>query len=72
MCPAAGLAIAVAGHASYRGRAGRRTKRGQLLIAGLVFACFAYFLADSVGALFGGNLPQANFAILLVAVTAST
>jgi protein-glutamine gamma-glutamyltransferase len=70
LVPAAGLAIAFAGHAvSYRGRAQRRTKSGQFLIAGLVFACFAYFLADSVGALFGGSLPQANFAILLVAVT---
>ena len=68
--PALGLAIAIAGHAaSYRGRGRRRTKSGQFLVAGLVFACFAYFLADSVGALFGGNLPQANFAILLVAVT---
>jgi protein-glutamine gamma-glutamyltransferase len=68
--PAVGLAIAIAGHAvSYRGRASRRTKRGQFLIAGLVVASFGYFLADSVGAIFGGLLPQANFAILLVAVT---
>ncbi len=68
--PALGLAMAIAGHAvSYRGRAKRRTFRGQALVASLVFAAFAYFLADSVGALFGGNLPQANFAILLVAVT---
>jgi protein-glutamine gamma-glutamyltransferase len=68
--PAVGLAIAIVGHAvSYRGRSKRRTKRGQLLVAGLVFACFGYFLADSIGAIFGGLLPQANFAILLVAVT---
>jgi len=68
--PAAGLAIAIAGHTvSYRGRARKRTLRGQALVAGLVFASFAYFIADSVGGLFGGVLPQANFAILLVAVT---
>jgi transglutaminase-like putative cysteine protease len=68
--PAAGLAIAAAGHAvSYRGRGKRRTFWGQVLVAGLVFAAMAYFLADSVGALFGGEMPQANFAILLVAIT---
>ena len=68
--PAAGLAIAAAGHAvSYRGRSRRRSFWGQVLIAGLVFAAMAYFLADSVGALFGGEMPQANFAILLVAIT---
>jgi transglutaminase-like putative cysteine protease len=68
--PAVGLAVAAIGHwASFRGRARRRSLRGQMLVAALVFACMAYFLADSVGALFGGELPQANFAILLVAVT---
>ena len=68
--PAIGLAVAAAGHyVSFRGRNARRTLRGQVLVAGLVFACMAYFLADSVGAIFGGEMPQANFAILLVAVT---
>src|SRR5436305_8129349 len=68
--PPLGLAIAAAGHAvSYRGRGRRRSFWGQILIAGLVFAAMAYFLADSVGAFFGGEMPQANFAILLVAIT---
>jgi transglutaminase-like putative cysteine protease len=68
--PAIGVAVAAIGHVvSYRGRARRRRVSGQLLIAGLVMAALAYFLADSVGAIFGGVLPQANFAILLVAVT---
>jgi protein-glutamine gamma-glutamyltransferase len=68
--PAVGVGVAAFGHVvSYRGRAGKRTLRGQVLIAGLVVAALVYFLADSVGAIFGGVLPQANFAILLVAVT---
>ncbi len=68
--PAIGIAVAAIGHVvSYRGRARKRTAAGQVLIAGLVMGALAYFLADSVGAIFGGVLPQANFAILLVAVT---
>jgi transglutaminase-like putative cysteine protease len=68
--PALGVAAAGVGHViSYRERAQKRGLRRQLLLAGLVFASLAYFLADSVGAFFGGVLPQANFAILLVAVT---
>src|SRR6266571_1740569 len=68
--PAVALAVAAIGHyVSYRGRDHKRTLSGQLLVAGLVFASLVYFLADSVGAIFGGVLPQANFAILLVAVT---
>ena len=68
--PAVGLVVAAIGHVvSYRGRAKKRSAAGQLLVAGLVMAALAYFLADSVGAIFGGVLPQANFAILLVAVT---
>jgi transglutaminase-like putative cysteine protease len=68
--PAAGVAVAAAGHVvSFRERNQKRGKRRQVLLAGLVFAALAYFIADSVGALFGGILPQANFAILLVAVT---
>jgi transglutaminase-like putative cysteine protease len=62
--------VAAIGHiVSYRGRARKRSLAGQILIAGLVVAALAYFLADSIGAIFGGVLPQANFAILLVAVT---
>jgi transglutaminase-like putative cysteine protease len=68
--PAVGVIVAAIGHVvSYRGRARRRSVAGQALVAGLVIAALAYFLADSVGAIFGGVLPQANFAILLVAVT---
>ena len=68
--PAVGLGIAALGHiVSYRGRGQKRTFWGQALVASLVFASMAYFLADSVGAIFGGVMPQANFAILLVAVT---
>ena len=68
--PAVGVMVAAIGHAvSYRGRARKRSVAGQALVAGLVIAALAYFLADSVGAIFGGVLPQANFAILLVAVT---
>ncbi len=68
--PAVGVAIAALGHiVSYRGRRQRRSISGQALVASLVFASMAYFLADSVGAIFGGVMPQANFAILLVAVT---
>ena len=68
--PALGVAATGIGHViSYRERARKRGLRRQLLLAGLVFASLAYFLADSVGAFFGGVLPQANFAILLVAVT---
>jgi transglutaminase-like putative cysteine protease len=68
--PAIGLAVAAAGHyVSYRDRARSRGTWRQMLLAGLVFAALVYFLADSVGAIFGGILPQANFAILLVAVT---
>ena len=68
--PAVGLAATALGHViSYRGRLSRRSLRGQILLATLVFAGLAYFLADSSLALFGGIMPQANFAIVLVAVT---
>mgnify|MGYP001794075344 CR=1 FL=1 len=68
--PAAGVVVAAIGHVvSYRGRHKKRRTAGQILVAGLVMAALAYFLADSVLAIFGGILPQANFAILLVAVT---
>jgi protein-glutamine gamma-glutamyltransferase len=68
--PAVAVGVAAIGHVvSYRGRARKRTLSGQLLVAGLVMAALVYFLGDSVLAIFGGVLPQANFAILLVAVT---
>src|SRR5258707_1774600 len=68
--PAICLIAAAIGHVvSYRGRAKKRRVAGQALVAGLVFAAMGYFLADSVGAIFGGLMPQANFAILLVAIT---
>src|SRR6202162_1606016 len=68
--PAAGIGATAIGHVtSYRGRSRKRSVLGQLLLASLVFAALAYFISDSVLALFGGVLPQANFAIALVAVT---
>jgi len=68
--PVIALVATAIGHVvSYRERGQKRGARRQVLLAGLVFAALAYFLADSVGAFFGGVLPQANFAILLVAVT---
>jgi transglutaminase-like putative cysteine protease len=68
--PAAGVAATAIGHViSYRGRLRKRGVLGQVLLASLVFAALAYFISDSVLALFGGVLPQANFAIALVAVT---
>jgi len=68
--PAIGVVVAAVGHAvSYRGRMRKRTVAGQFLVASLVMAALVYFLSDSVLAIFGGVLPQANFAILLVAVT---
>ena len=68
--PAVGLAATAVGHViSYRGRMLKRTLRGQVVLASLIFGALAYFISDSVLAIFGGALPQANFAIALVAVT---
>jgi protein-glutamine gamma-glutamyltransferase len=68
--PLLALPIAAAGHvASYRERNLKRGFWRQMLLAGLVFAALFYVVADSALALFGGVLPQANFAILLVAIT---
>ena len=68
--PAAGVVVAAIGHAaSYRERLRPRGFWRQVLLAGLIFAALFYVLADSVLALFGGILPEANFAILLVAIT---
>jgi transglutaminase-like putative cysteine protease len=68
--PIVGVAAAAAGHVvSYRERNLRRTVWRQAFLAALVFGALFYLLADSSLAIFGGVLPQANFAILLVAVT---
>jgi transglutaminase-like putative cysteine protease len=68
--PLGGIAAAVAGHVvSFRERNEKRGFWRQALLAGLVFAALFYVVADSTLALFGGVLPQANFAILLVAIT---
>src|SRR5579864_9634639 len=68
--PALGLVAAGAGHVvSYRERAHKRGFWRQALLACMVFAALFYVISDSTLALFGGQLPQANFAILLVAVT---
>jgi transglutaminase-like putative cysteine protease len=68
--PALALPVAAAGHVvSYRERNRRREFWRQALLASLIFGALFYVIADSALALFGGTLPQANFAILLVAVT---
>ncbi|HUZ86857.1 MAG TPA: hypothetical protein VNF26_07885, partial [Candidatus Baltobacterales bacterium] len=68
--PALGLVAAGVGHVvSYRERGGKRGFWRQALLACLVFAALFYVISDSALALFGGQLPQANFAILLVAIT---
>jgi transglutaminase-like putative cysteine protease len=68
--PGVGLAVAGIGHVvSYRERGQKRRLGRQVLLAGLVFAALAYFISDSVFAIFGGVLPQASFAVALVAVT---
>jgi len=68
--PVIGLAAAAAGHVvSYRERNQKRTFWRQAFLAAMVFGALFYVIADSSLAIFGGILPQANFAILLVAVT---
>jgi transglutaminase-like putative cysteine protease len=70
LVPPLAVGLAAIGHlVSYRRRALPRGFWRQTVIAGLVFACLAYFVLDSVGGFFGGQLPQAHFAMLLVAVT---
>ncbi|HLQ61565.1 MAG TPA: transglutaminaseTgpA domain-containing protein [Candidatus Acidoferrales bacterium] len=64
------LPLVAWGHwVSYRRRRLPRGFLRQLLLSGLVFACVAYFLLDSTTAVFGGQLPQAHFAIMLLGVT---
>ncbi|TMC82984.1 MAG: transglutaminase domain-containing protein [Chloroflexi bacterium] len=68
--PAVGVVAAVVGHAvSYRERTRRREFWRQAFLAALIFGALFYVIADSTLALFGGILPQANFAVLLVAIT---
>src|SRR5437879_11935539 len=68
--PAVGLIAAAAGHVvSYRERNQKREFWRQAFLAAMVFGALFYVIADSSLALFGGVLPQANFAILLVAIT---
>jgi transglutaminase-like putative cysteine protease len=68
--PVLGMAAAAAGHVvSFRQRNQRREFWAQVFLAALIFGALFYVIADSTLALFGGVLPQANFAILLVAIT---
>ena len=68
--PALGVVGAGIGHVvSYRRRNSKRGFWRQAVLAALVFGALFYVIADSSLALFGGVLPQANFAILLVAIT---
>ncbi|HEV2415005.1 MAG TPA: transglutaminaseTgpA domain-containing protein [Candidatus Dormibacteraeota bacterium] len=68
--PVVGLVAAAIGHVvSYRERNARRVLGRQIFLAALIFGALLYLIADSTLAIFGGILPQANFAILLVAIT---
>ena len=68
--PVLGVVAAAIGHViSYRERTRKRGFWRQAVLAALVFGALFYVIADSSLALFGGTLPQANFAILLVAIT---
>src|SRR2546421_156092 len=68
--PILAFVAAVIGHVvSYRERNRKRGLWRQVFLAALVFGALFYVIADSALALFGGVLPQANFAILLVAIT---
>src|SRR5207253_3093161 len=68
--PVLGVVAAGIGHVvSYRERNHRRGFWRQAFLAALIFGALFYVIADSSLALFGGVLPQANFAILLVAIT---
>ena len=68
--PVLGVVAAAIGHVvSYRRRNSKRGFWRQAVLAALVFGALFYVIADSSLALFGGTLPQANFAILLVAIT---
>lgn len=69
--PLLAMAVAAAGHVFSHRRRHRPAGRGrQALVAGLVIAALVVFVLDSVLALFGGQVPQAHFALMLIAVTA--
>ena len=59
------VATAIGHVVSYRERNRKRGLWRQVFLAALVFGALFYVIADSALALFGGVLPQANFAILL-------
>ncbi len=64
------LGVAIVGHrVSYRDRLNKRTPWQQVLMASLLGGALFYLVADSTLAVFGGNLPQAHFAMLLAAIT---
>src|SRR5438876_2176966 len=63
------VATAIGHVVSYRERNRKRGLWRQVFLAALVFGALFYVIADSALALFGGVLPQANFALLLVAIT---
>src|SRR5438477_11377733 len=63
------VATAIGHVVSYRERNRKRGLWRQVFLAALVFGALLYVIADSALALFGSVLPQANFAILLVAIT---
>ena len=68
--PMIAMAVAAIGNTvSYRQRNQKRGFWRQAFLAALVFGALFYLVVDSSLALFGGVLPQANFAILLVAIT---
>jgi protein-glutamine gamma-glutamyltransferase len=68
--PVVGVVAAGAGHVvSHRERNQRRDLWRQVFLAALIFGALFYLVADSTLAVFGGVLPQANFAILLIAIT---
>ena len=64
------LALLVAGHrVSWQGRERRRTPQGQVVLAALVGLAIVYLIADLFAGAFGGNLPQAVFALAAMAIT---
>jgi len=68
--PPVAFAVAVAGHRfSHAWRNRRRPRSLQALLIGMMFLGLAYFVFDSVLGLFGASLPQANFVMILAAVT---
>ena len=66
-----GVAGVCAGHyISWEGRNRPRTVLGQLVVGLALIAAIGYLLADLLTAAFGGDLPQAQFAVYAAAITA--